>query len=99
MSCVRRTYTRLPPCWNACKDAMSATLVTKDCEGPITRIGRFVVESSVAAGELTLFFFRMLGWMLTHLPRRPVLFLCMYQIGVQSLSVVMITGGFIGMVM
>jgi phospholipid/cholesterol/gamma-HCH transport system permease protein len=78
---------------------MSATLVTTDCEGPVTRIGRFVVESSIAAGELTLFFFRMLGWMLTHLPRRPVLFLCMYQIGVQSLSVVMVTGGFIGMVM
>jgi phospholipid/cholesterol/gamma-HCH transport system permease protein len=78
---------------------MSATLVTTECEGPVTRIGRAVVDASVAIGELTLFFFQMLGWMLTRLPRRPVLFLCMYQIGVQSLSVVMVTGGFIGMVM
>ncbi|MBI3865683.1 MAG: ABC transporter permease [Planctomycetia bacterium] len=78
---------------------MSATLTTHDREGLITWIGKLVVDASVAVGELTLFFLDMLVWLLTHLPRRPVLFMCMYQIGVQSLSVVMVTGGFIGMVM
>ena len=78
---------------------MSTTLVNENCGGPVTRTGRFVVDGCVAAGDLTLFFLRMLGWMLTHLPRRSVLLVCMYQIGVQSLLVVMITGGFIGMVM
>jgi phospholipid/cholesterol/gamma-HCH transport system permease protein len=78
---------------------MSATVVTNEIEGPITRIGRLIVDYGVAAGEMTLFLFRMCGWLFTHLPRRSVLLICMYQIGVQSLSVVMITGAFIGMVM
>ena len=78
---------------------MSATVVTNESEGPISRIGRFVVEYSVAAGEMTLFFIRMVSWLMTRLPRRSVLLVCMYEIGVQSLSVVMVTGGFIGMVM
>src|SRR5438445_8261307 len=78
---------------------MPATLTSADCEGPVTRIGRRVVDASIAVGDLTLFFLDMLGWMVTRLPRRLVLIQCMFQIGVESLSVVMITGGFIGMVM
>ncbi|MBS0266195.1 MAG: hypothetical protein JSS02_29970, partial [Planctomycetes bacterium] len=60
------------------KDVMSATLVTNESEGPVTRIGRIVFDYSVAAGEMTLFFFRMLGWLITHVPRRSVLLACMY---------------------
>ena len=50
-------------------------------------------------GDLSLFAFEMLGWMLTRLPRRAVLMPAMYQIGVLSIPVVAVTGGFIGMVL
>ncbi|HEY2251960.1 MAG TPA: ABC transporter permease, partial [Planctomycetaceae bacterium] len=73
--------------------------IATECEGPITKIGRLFINGTSAIGELTLFFLNMLGWLVTRLPRRAVLLLCMYQIGVESLLVVMVTGGFIGMVM
>lgn len=69
------------------------------CEGPIHWLGRMMLEAIVGLGDLALFFVDMLRWLLTRLPRRAVLLPCMYQIGVASLSVVMITGAFIGMVM
>ncbi len=76
-----------------------STSVSTPCEGPITKIGRMFIDRTVAIGELTLFFLDMLVWLVTRLPRRSVLLVCMYQIGVESLLVVMVTGGFIGMVM
>ena len=77
---------------------MPATIATER-EGPITKIGKLFIEGTLAIGELTLFFLNMLSWLVTRVPRRSVLLVCMYQIGVESLPVVMVTGGFIGMVM
>ncbi len=51
------------------------------------------------AGELTLFALDMLVWLLTRRWRRSVLITCLYQIGVESIPVVLTTGAFIGMVM
>jgi phospholipid/cholesterol/gamma-HCH transport system permease protein len=81
------------------KDAMSATIVTTKEPGLIEKIGQLTLDGISAAGGLALFFLDMLAWLMTRLPRRPVLLACMYQIGVESLLVVMVTGGFIGMVM
>jgi phospholipid/cholesterol/gamma-HCH transport system permease protein len=78
---------------------MSSTLVTAREGGLIERIGQLTLDGISAVGGLALFFLDLLAWLTTRLPRRPVLLACMYQIGVESLLVVMVTGGFIGMVM
>jgi phospholipid/cholesterol/gamma-HCH transport system permease protein len=78
---------------------MPTTVAATECEGPITKIGKLFINGTSAIGELTLFFLNMLSWLVTRVPRRSVLLVCMYQIGVESLPVVMVTGGFIGMVM
>jgi phospholipid/cholesterol/gamma-HCH transport system permease protein len=65
----------------------------------IHQLGRATLVAVEGIGGLALFFLDLLAWLVTRLPRRGVLVICMYQIGVQSLSVVMVTGGFIGMVM
>jgi phospholipid/cholesterol/gamma-HCH transport system permease protein len=78
---------------------MSSTIVTAREDGLIERIGQFTLDGISAVGGMALFFLDMLTWLVTRLPRRPVLLACMYQIGVESLLVVMVTGGFIGMVM
>src|SRR5215831_20223772 len=78
---------------------MSSTIVTAREGGLIERIGQLTLDGISAVGGLALFFLDMLAWLMTRLPRRPVLLACMYQIGVESLLVVMVTGGFIGMVM
>ena len=51
------------------------------------------------AGDLTLFGLRMLSWILPGWPKGNVLWPVMYQIGVLSMPVILITGGFIGMVL
>ena len=48
-------------------------------------------------GDVTLFSLNMLRWL--NWPRGGVIWPLMYQIGVQSLPVILITGGFIGMVL
>src|SRR5262245_57325184 len=78
---------------------MSSTLVTAREGGLIERIGQLTLDGISAVGGIALFFLDLVAWLMTRLPRRPVLLACMYQIGVESLLVVMVTGGFIGMVM
>src|SRR5690348_13907467 len=78
---------------------MSGTFVTTEGGGPIERVGQMTVHGISSVGGLAMFFLDMLAWLMTRLPRRAVLLACMYQIGVESLPVVMVTGGFIGMVM
>ncbi len=62
-------------------------------------LGRIVIDFVSGVGDLALFAMQMLGWLLTRLPHRSTLTNCCYQIGVQSILVVVITGGFIGMVL
>src|SRR5258708_18295411 len=76
-----------------------STTITTEHPGLIERIGQLALDGISAVGGLALFFFDMLAWLVTRLPRRGVLLTCMYQIGVESLPVVIVTGGFIGMVM
>ena len=62
-------------------------------------IGRSLLAAVESVGNLTLFAMQLAGWLGRGLPKRSVLLPAMYNIGVLSLPVVMITGGFIGMVL
>ncbi|NOZ39816.1 MAG: ABC transporter permease [Planctomycetes bacterium] len=65
----------------------------------IADVGAAVVNAVVTLGDMTLFAWQTLKWLMTRLPRRETLFANMYQIGVLSLPVVALTGTFIGMVL
>lgn len=61
--------------------------------------GRVVVQSVLAIGAFSLFVVRTASWLLTRMPRWETLLPNLYQIGVQSLPVIALTGTFIGMVL
>ena len=77
---------------------MSALNATAD-PTPIHTLGRVSVNFIVAIGDLAGFFLRMSGSLLVRMPRSRVLWPIMYEIGVQSVPVIFITGLFIGMVL
>ena len=66
---------------------------------PVHAVGRAVVAAITTVGDIAVFSFRTWRWLLARRPRRSVLLPAMYQIGVESLPVVLITGLFIGMVL
>ncbi len=78
---------------------MSTAPAAYERDSYIHQVGREALRGIEGAGALTLFFVDLLRWMTTRLPRRGVVLACMHQIGVESLTVVMVTGLFIGMVM
>ncbi len=61
--------------------------------------GQLIIEFVQAVGDLALFAFSMLRWLFRGLPRSTVVVESMYEVGVRSIPVVMITGMFIGMVL
>ncbi|HUQ71586.1 MAG TPA: ABC transporter permease [Planctomycetaceae bacterium] len=70
-------------------------------EPPMTvihEVGRLTIRAVRAVGNLTLFAGRMTR-QLYRIPRGQVLWPVMYDVGVQSLPVILITGLFIGMVL
>lgn len=66
---------------------------------PIHWLGRVVVDFVAAVGELFTFTWTICGWLLVRLPRGRVLWPTLYEVGVQSVPVVCVTGLFIGMVL
>jgi phospholipid/cholesterol/gamma-HCH transport system permease protein len=66
---------------------------------PVHLVGRVVWETSCLLGDLTVFFTKMLGWLTIRFPRGKTLWPIMHQIGVESMPVILVTGGFIGMVL
>ena len=62
-------------------------------------LGAFVIEGFFTIGDMTIFTWQTLVWLVRRLPSRKTLFDNMYQIGVLSLPVVALTGTFIGMVL
>jgi phospholipid/cholesterol/gamma-HCH transport system permease protein len=62
-------------------------------------LGGLVLRWMITLGDMAQFFFSMLGWISTRLPRRDTLLPNFYQIGVLSSPVVALTGTFIGMVL
>lgn len=71
----------------------------RTAEGVVFLLGRATLSVVAALGDLTIFALRMLSSLLGGLPRRNVVLASFYEIGVRSLPVVIITGGFIGMVL
>jgi phospholipid/cholesterol/gamma-HCH transport system permease protein len=78
---------------------MATTAARPPIDTPIHALGRWMLDSVCAAGDLALFTLSLLKALLAGLPRKSVLLPAMYQVGVLSVPVVLITGGFIGMVM
>ena len=83
-----------------------ASIRNSNNRGPITRLsggvaefGDVVLRALEGLGDITLFAWRMFGWLFTRMPRRDTLVSNMYTIGVQSLPVVAIIGTFTGMVL
>lgn len=61
--------------------------------------GSAVVDGVETVGDIALFAWRMLVWIVSRLPQRGTLLTNFYEIGVLSLPVVALTGTFIGMVL
>jgi phospholipid/cholesterol/gamma-HCH transport system permease protein len=65
----------------------------------IADFGSYVLRAIEGLGDITLFAWSMLSWLLARRPRRDTLFDSMYAIGVQSVPVVAVIGTFTGMVL
>ncbi len=78
---------------------MSTTSVSEPRLTVIHHIGGRTIAFVEAVGDLASFSLQMFRWLFTSWPRGSILFQNMYQIGVLSIPVVMVTGLFIGMVL
>lgn len=65
----------------------------------IHQVGAATLSLVEALGDLVLFFLQMLRWLCVRLPRGSVLWPTLYEIGVLSVPVILVTGLFIGMVL
>ncbi|MGD9854262.1 MAG: MlaE family ABC transporter permease [Planctomycetaceae bacterium] len=74
---------------------MSAAAIAKP--NFVHTVGATVLDAVRLVGDLALFAVRMVRWI--NWPRGGVIWPIMYQIGVESIPVILITGGFIGMVL
>ncbi len=61
--------------------------------------GTVVIEGINTLGDISVFTWKMLVWMVTTRPRRETVMPIFYSVGVLSLPVVALTGTFIGMVL
>ena len=80
------------------RDAVS-TASTADSGNLIHSLGGETIRFVEGLGDLALFTLTTLRWMTRGLPRRSVVLQSMYEVGVRSIGVVLITGMFIGMVL
>jgi phospholipid/cholesterol/gamma-HCH transport system permease protein len=62
-------------------------------------IGKRVVDFVTAIGDLARFTLTIFGGIRAGLPRKTVMLQSMYEVGVRSIPVVLVTGTFIGMVL
>lgn len=65
----------------------------------VADFGAFVLRAIEGLGDITIFAWRTLLWLVTRAPRRDTLVGAMYSVGVQSITVVAIIGTFTGMVL
>jgi phospholipid/cholesterol/gamma-HCH transport system permease protein len=66
---------------------------------PVQRLGEHVFDAVAEVGDVGQFAVRTMAWIFRRRPRWSVLVPIFYAIGVQSVSVVAVTGTFIGMVL
>ena len=74
-------------------------MTTSTAANPIVLLGRLTQEFLCGLGSLTVFTARLFTALRSGLPRRHVIVPILYEVGVRSVPVVLITGAFIGMVM
>ena len=74
-------------------------MTTVVAENPINLLGRGIRNFFCGFGGLVVFMTQMLVSLRRGLPRRHVLVPILYEIGVRSVPVVLVTGAFIGMVL
>lgn len=72
---------------------------TSTAANPIIFLGRLTQEFLCGLGSLAIFAARLVTALRSGLPRRHVIVPILYEVGVRSVLVVLITGGFIGMVL
>ena len=65
----------------------------------VADLGEVLVDSIAAAGDMAIFAWRTISWMVMRRTKRETLMPSLYQIGVMSLPVIALTGMFIGMVL
>jgi phospholipid/cholesterol/gamma-HCH transport system permease protein len=65
----------------------------------VADVGAVVIRWVETLGDMALFMWRTISWLVSRLPRRDTLIPAFYNIGVLSLPVVALTGTFIGMVL
>jgi phospholipid/cholesterol/gamma-HCH transport system permease protein len=65
----------------------------------VADVGAVVIRWIETLGDMSLFMWRTLAWLVTRMPRRDTLVPAFYNIGVLSLPVIALTGTFIGMVL
>src|SRR5215471_13763175 len=65
----------------------------------VADVGAVVIRWVETLGDMALFMWRTVSWLVSRLPRRDTLIPAFYQTGVLSLPVVALTGTFIGMVL
>ena len=58
-----------------------------------------LISAIMSLGDFTYFVCRTFSWMFSRMPRRGTVWPNFYEVGVNSLSVVALTGTFIGMVL
>jgi phospholipid/cholesterol/gamma-HCH transport system permease protein len=75
-----------------------ATTLSHASPGFIQSVGAACISGVCLAGDLAIFFGEMLLWLITRLPRASVVFPMLYSIGLSSLPMVLMTGGFIGII-
>jgi len=78
---------------------MALESISRRPAGIVEAVGAATLNLIEAIGDLSLFSLQMVRWMVRRRPGRSELLQSMYKIGVLSIPVVMITGGFIGMVL
>ena len=65
----------------------------------VAYVGAQALTAVAVFGGMTIFFGQTLSWLFSSRPSRSLIFASLEQIGVRSLPVVALTGGFIGMVL
>jgi phospholipid/cholesterol/gamma-HCH transport system permease protein len=76
-----------------------ATATAEQQESWLVRLGGWVQEALIVVGDWTIFSLQTVGWLCRRRPPRGTLLLSAHDVGVRSVTVVMITGLFIGMVL
>ena len=82
-----------------CQQGSFSGMTTATTENPIVSLGRITQQFFCGFGGLTLFTAQLLARLRRGLPRRHVIVPILYEIGVRSVPVILVTGTFIGMVL